>query len=399
MNILNIPLKVDKAGSSSHGRIQELDGIRGIAILLVVVMHYFYFYPAASHHPEGLFRKAYVLFERCIAIGWCGVDLFFVLSGFLIGGILLDARSSDSYFKTFYLRRFFRIIPIYYLWIVVYILLAAVVVLLGRPVGSIGEPTSWPEIAAQFAFLQNFGFIHYAGLGSAFFISTWSLAVEEQFYLVAPVVVRSVSERLLFWLLSSVLVLAPLLRVFVNYHFYPFLSLHPGYSLMPCRADSLAMGMLIALFWRKEQARSWLQNNLVLLYSLFVLLFAGVAFLDFYSPSHGAMLTQVVGYSWLAFFFSIVLILALVHPSGPVASVARMRWLREFGRISYCLYLIHEVVNNLCHQLLLGTSETTSDWREVAVPIVALGVAFLIAHLSWIYYERPLQQRGHAFRY
>lgn len=212
-------------------------------------------------------------------------------------------------------------------------------------------------------------------------------------------VVSSVSTRLLFWLLASVLALAPLLRVFVNFHSYPFLSLHPGYSLMPCRADSLAMGMLIALFWRREQARSWLQENLALLYGMFALLFAGVVFLDFYAPSQGALLTQVVGYSWLAFFFSIVLVLALVHPAGPVASVARMRWLREFGRISYCLYLIHEAVNYACHRLLLHTSETTSDWREVAVPIVALGVAFLIAHLSWIFYERPLQKRGHAFKY
>ena len=89
------------SANSSPGRILELDGIRGVAILLVVVMHYFYFYPAADHHPHGLLRNLYVIFEKSIAIGWSGVDLFFVLSGFLIGGILLDVRSSRSYFSTF----------------------------------------------------------------------------------------------------------------------------------------------------------------------------------------------------------------------------------------------------------------------------------------------------------
>ena len=82
-------------GGERAGRIPELDGLRGIAILSVMVWHYFYFHPASDHHPVGWAREAYVHFERFLGLGWSGVDLFFVLSGFLIGGILLNARSFE----------------------------------------------------------------------------------------------------------------------------------------------------------------------------------------------------------------------------------------------------------------------------------------------------------------
>src|ERR1700689_5530178 len=89
--------------------VPELDGIRGMAILLVVIFHWGAFDEGHSILPGKL--------ERLLSFGWSGVDLFFVLSGFLIGGILLDVRDSPNYFKVFYMRRFFRIVPLYYLWL------------------------------------------------------------------------------------------------------------------------------------------------------------------------------------------------------------------------------------------------------------------------------------------
>src|SRR6266403_805520 len=100
-------------------RVPELDGLRGVAILLVLLFHYI--------SIEGLTKTgswSFIL-QRIVIMGWTGVDLFFVLSGFLIGGILIDARGSPTYFKTFYVRRFFRIIPVYYLWILGYVLLVS----------------------------------------------------------------------------------------------------------------------------------------------------------------------------------------------------------------------------------------------------------------------------------
>jgi len=96
-------------------RIPELDGLRGLAILLVILCHYV---GAADHSalPHLLHR-----FLQSFGLGWSGVDLFFVLSGFLIGGILLESRDSDRFFQTFYLRRVHRIVPIYYLWIILFL--------------------------------------------------------------------------------------------------------------------------------------------------------------------------------------------------------------------------------------------------------------------------------------
>jgi peptidoglycan/LPS O-acetylase OafA/YrhL len=101
----------------SKGRVPELDGLRGTAILSVLCFHYV---TQQGVTPPGTLTH---YLQRAVIMGWSGVDLFFVLSGFLIGGILMDARESPSYFRTFYARRFFRIIPIYYLWITAYVAL------------------------------------------------------------------------------------------------------------------------------------------------------------------------------------------------------------------------------------------------------------------------------------
>src|ERR1700693_1219773 len=94
---------------SKSARIPELDGLRGIAIGSVVLFHYFYWGPPSYSPAGGALGHIWVGFERFAAIGWPGVDLFFVLSGFLIGGILIDSRNSENYYKAFYLRRVYRI--------------------------------------------------------------------------------------------------------------------------------------------------------------------------------------------------------------------------------------------------------------------------------------------------
>jgi peptidoglycan/LPS O-acetylase OafA/YrhL len=372
-------------------RIPELDGLRGVAISLVVVFHSFYYSPPAGHHTTGLIRTTFVFLERFFAIGWTGVDLFFVLSGFLIGGILLDVRGSPNYFKTFYLRRFYRIIPIYYLWIALYVLLAAI----------LGQFLSGARTAAVLLlFLQNFGIGYSSQLAGAWFLPTWSLAVEEQFYLIAPVLIRVVSRRKLYALLGAVILAAPLLRIWVHYHIpqdTAFLSL--AYTLMPCRADSLAAGILAALLWRSSIFRGWLDGHGYFLGALTGISLLGMAALVAWSPSSDSLSMQSVGYTWIAVFYGLVIVSALSQPSWPIAVVARIHWLGEIGRVSYCLYLIHDAVRVGGAFLLKSLLPNAPSWEFVAVNAVAAVISYLIARLSWVYFENPLLRRGHEFRY
>ncbi len=337
------------------------------------------------------------ILQRLVLMGWSGVDLFFVLSGFLIGGILVNARNSSSYFRTFYTRRFFRIIPIYYLWILAYILLIGFAgpVLRARSNSGLIMAPGLP-IYSHFFFVQNLMVIPYTGLAGAWFSHLWSLAVEEQFYLVSPVVVRLLSIRLLTIFLACVIVAAPLLRiVLLARHADPWLVS----VLMPCRADSLAIGMLAAVFWRREQFREWLSNQSAMLYTILAVLFAGVAALWKWSPESQTLGMETIGFTWLAAFYVVVLLLALVRREGPIARLARMAWLRELGRISYCVYIIHLVVNVVCHSFLRRASPATADWRGTAVTLFSAIATVCIAWISWKVFEGPLLRLGHSFKY
>jgi peptidoglycan/LPS O-acetylase OafA/YrhL len=370
-----------------QGRIPELDGLRGMAILLVLVAHYF----AVPGTGAASLLNGY-----WFRLGWTGVDLFFVLSGFLIGGILLGARDSINYFKTFYARRFFRIVPIYYAWILIYILASVFARnFLSTRVGSVQKIDI--QILAHFLFLQNFREFLKSTVSFWWFSSTWSLAVEEQFYLVAPLLVRYLPRRVLALVLVLVVFGAPTLRFVIRNGFSdgPWLA----YRLMPCRADSLALGVLAALLWNNPKARAWLQTHAAVLYCLFAILFAGVAYLWRWYSDPLLPLTQTAGYTWLALFFAVLLLLLLSRRASLLSALMRLGFLREIGGVSYCIYIIHTAVFLLFHQLLLHALPVVTDAKAAGVTFLAAFTTYAIAKLSWRFFEQPLLRRGHAFQY
>ena len=106
-----------------------------------------------------------------------------------------------------------------------------------------------------------------------------------------------------------------------------------------------------------------------------------------------------MGFTTLAFFYALILLLAVARPAGLIARWARMGWLREIGRVSYCMYIIHLVVNVLLHSVLRRASPATTDARGAAVTVCAAFATYGIAWLSWKLFEGPLIHRGHAFKY
>lgn len=374
--------------SPLQSRIPELDGLRGLAIFLVILCHYV---GNAEHAPLGLWLHRLL---SAFTAGWSGVDLFLVLSGFLIGGILLDARNSPNYFRAFYMRRAFRILPIYYAWILLY---AAVVTgaLLLVPGRTSLTTRDLLEVPIHLLFLQNI-WIGMPTFAWTWFVVTWSLAVEEQFYLLAPPLIRFFTLRATVIVLAATIVAAPIFRITVyRLTDNPFSAAFP----MPGRADALAWGILLAIGWRQPWFRGFLRSHPLPLHGALLVLFLGVLTMLWWLARPAGLVTLSVGLSWLALFYSALLLVALSQGSGRIARFFRIRVLGLLGTISYCVYILHDTFNLLAHRILLGTRPRLYDPAGVAVTVLAFAITIIVASLSWRYFEKPLIRRGHSYVY
>jgi peptidoglycan/LPS O-acetylase OafA/YrhL len=368
-------------GHAAGGRLRvpELDGLRGIAVVLVLAWHLLP--PALAGSPDGV--HAGVL--SAIRFAWSGVDLFFVLSGFLIGGILLDERDSPRYFQTFYARRAYRILPLYGM-----MLTAAA--LLSRPLHDpehvwLFEPAlPWWTYPT---FTQNVAMAFAASFGGQWLGPTWSLAIEEQFYLVFPLAVWLTPRRFVPWMVVVVAGLAPLVR-----HALAWWFTHPefaAYVLMPARADALMIGVLIALAVRHHQATPLLTRYRSQVYLAAVVLAAAIGLM---AVAHEALMTPLItawGYTVIAGFYGVALLLAL--PAGrddAYRRALRAAPLRFTGRIAYALYLLHLPVLGLVAPFIAN--------RLVSLA-TSLALTFAMATASWYLFESRLIARGSGHRY
>src|SRR6266536_615875 len=376
--------------SIGQGRIPALDGLRGIAILLVLLWHTIFEKSATSRVLTGFLSLG--------KLSWSGVDLFFVLSGFLIGGILLDATRSPNYYKTFYARRAFRILPLY----------ALVVILLALVHFSFPESTGLyfqslvPWIAYPI-FAQNLWMAYLGTFGMRALTPTWSLAIEEQFYLTAPFVIRKLTRTRLAVLLGGVIIGAPLLRTFMVFN-VPH-GKFSSFFLTPCRADALSLGVLAALLVRNPQCCQILAKKRTILYLLTGGLLLILIWLTYWAsdPYSAAMVT--FGYSVLAFFYAGCLLIALLR-TRIGERVLRDRRLMQLGGIAYCTYLVHMPFLNAGEWAFdsafryWGLSFShSSGWAELIGRICGVAVTLFVARLSWRSFEQPLLKRGHRYKY
>lgn len=371
--------------SMSQSRIPQVDGLRGFAILLVVGLHYI-------GSPELGDDFALQMLEKAVSMGQTGVDLFFVLSGFLLGGILMANRRSENYFKTFYLRRFYRILPLYFVSLALFFSMRSLLAPVLMP-----EPYDWlfqdqTPLWSYLTLTQNFPMAVY-GFGSHWLGMTWSLAVEEQFYLVLPLLIYVCPPRRLPLVLIGLAALAPVLR-FIS---LAVLQLPRGdYVLLPCRLDALMRGVLCAYALQRPGARTWLMQHHRLLYGLLGVFALG--FLVFTWTGLQAPLTSALGYLWIAAGYS-CLLLSVVTGSGVLSRFFANRPLRELGIIAYGVYLFHQAVNGLLHGLILGRFPIIGDLPGIAITLLALIFTLLLAHLSWRFFEQRFVLLGQKHKY
>ncbi len=332
--------------------VPELDGLRGIAIGAVLL-----------YHCQE--RFAGTPLHAVVEWGWAGVNLFFVLSGFLITGILLESRGRERFFTNFYARRALRIWPVYILLLVLYYI--AVPWIFSGFWWAWHETKSAPWLHYAF-FVQNLFVLALPGAIGP----TWSLAIEEQFYVVWAPITRFLKPSVLIAVLIAMLCASPFLRM-AN---LPFSSTHTLFHL-----DGLAVGSLIAVSLRTLQwsERVWRRITIAALMmgscGAIALLYRGSAFSD----------------SFLALTFGGMLLAAVLGTKRRSVYGSALKWapLSFLGTISYGLYMTHILMFSL-----IGAFDRRMDAYGIAgnlaVVAVRLVVSITFATMLWYGFEKPI---------
>jgi peptidoglycan/LPS O-acetylase OafA/YrhL len=375
----------------SARRIPQLDGIRGTAILLVIIWH-FVIVPVTQGPYQGVFAR---MVAHAGLLTWSGVDLFFILSGFLIGGILIDAKDSPNYFSTFYVRRVFRILPIYLLVVIAYLLLwsaaAGQRILLQE---TLGRPMPW---YVYFTFTQNFWLAHHSW-DAVYLTLSWSLAVEEQFYLLLPAIIRVLPKRFLLPVAVALAFGSAGARSLMYLQYGPSWGT-AAYTLIVSRADALMLGVICAVLLRDSRCKKFLTENIWILKASFAIFGLGVAVLTYKGWGMGTMPMCTLGFTCLALFYASLLMVALISPEGVLSRGFRATWLMWLGTIAYALYLFHEIILDATFRLLRHHTPIMAGGLDALSALLALVVALCLARLSWIYFESKLVRIGHRFAY
>jgi peptidoglycan/LPS O-acetylase OafA/YrhL len=341
----------------------ELDMLRGIAVLGVMLLHAFYWsYAGMSFGPWA--RR----FVSATQPGWMGVNLFFVLSGFLITGILLDSKDKPYFYRRFYTRRALRILPPYYMLLIVLLLMRS---------------SSVAFVGLSFVYLANmtdfFGVVCDYG-------PLWSLAVEEHFYILWPTVVHKVTARRLAIISAAIVIVTPGLRAtsFALGH----RSGLDWYTWFV--ADGLAAGSLIAIVLRTRISRKqvWTLCSM-LMASAAVLVAVGR---PFGITTRNRLLGAGLQYTLITLVCAGILLMFLLAGTSRAKSFVNVSPLRFLGYISYGLYLNHflafRVYDLMCRRYFPSLLPSSGHFALVLLKFaLAGGGAIVVAYVSRKYYE------------
>lgn len=347
--------------------IPALDGLRGIAILLVITFHYFGFF-------------------KIFSLGWIGVDLFFVLSGYLITSRLIATFKEKNYFSKFYRNRALRILPLYYgVLFSFYIIINFFV----QPANKEAFAFYNQNAGSFVLFLENWSFIFSQQEYPIHLLHFWTLAVEEQFYLLWPLIIYFFYDKKYFArLLLIMIVIAICFRCFL-------FSISEGNSLLYffntfCRMDSFIIGGALFFFHRSN-------NNISFKIILPLVSIALVIGIFIYGPESGNFFFGTIGYTLLAIFFAGLIQLATKNKFRLFNNILETKWLIFVGKISYGLYVYHWIVQQFLQNKFTQILEVHfSIPNEAALGLsisLCLLISFLISILSFVYFEMYFLKR------
>jgi peptidoglycan/LPS O-acetylase OafA/YrhL len=345
--------------------IPALDGLRGVAIILVFLWHF-------------------VAIIQDLLPGWSGVDLFFVLSGYLITGRLLATKGRPDYLSNFYRNRALRILPLYYLVVIGFLIAIHLFV----------QKKNLPEFSVYtghwksfLVFTQNWTFIFDGFPRNASLQPLWTLAVEEQFYLAWPFILLLIpSGRPRLKIFASLIVIIMVTRTACYLHYPP--SHKFNYYNTFFRADALIIGSLL---YHLHNDNIRLNNRWIRLSALILLTAFIVAGLIMKSVDPANLFYGTIGYTLIALFFACILHLAVTPGAATITRFLNLPFLRFCGKISYGLYILQEPV-------LQAAGTKMSVWGVTRWPghaslintlssTVCLLFTFLLASFSFRYFE------------
>ncbi|MBB4197292.1 hypothetical protein CCR94_14765 [Rhodoblastus sphagnicola] len=352
-------------------RIPALDGLRGLMTLFVIVSHYY------GEVPGGI---------GVLCVGWTAVLVFFVLSGYLVGRLIVEKMDASNFLSVFYLRRVCRTFPTYFA-------ATSVIIALGWLLGN-----KWSDGAAQLpvwsylVFLQNYFLINMQSVGAHWLSPTWTLALEEQFYLVAPFLLMLTPRRAWLPLMIALSLMGLGLRAHGVLH--GDITIAP-IALLPTSADVLLAGMILAVLV-KTDAIDWAKYHLhVRLTPILCMVLTFV--LQKFDGSVVGPRFEIFG----PFLMSIgagAFILMLVK-GAPEAPRFENKVLIFFGNISYSVYLTHLAILGLMHGGILGGLPDISTPAQLAVTTAAFPVTVLLAWIMTKILEEPITAWGRRHRW
>ena len=364
-------------------RVPALDGLRGLAILAVFLFHYV----GEGGTPHSFLVRGIHGITR---FGWAGVDLFFVLSGFLITGILFDTQHSPHYYRAFYIRRTLRIFPLYYFFLG---LVAFVGVLLG---------VRWTAGHALFLvylgypgalILPNLVKLPYIRL-----VHLWSLSVEEQFYLLWPFLIRTLStSRRILRLCLGLMCLALTMRLLM--WGTGWLNGKWAYMFLPFRIDSLALGAALAVLARGPSFERVMKLAPYVLLLTTPILGVLLVFSPNTRPTEAPQM-WTLGFTLNALISGSLLLLAL-RPMGIVVRVFNTSFLRKLGKYSYGIYIYHfplAAILEAHKPAMIHALHSEFIAKLVFIP-GALFINYLGAKASYEFFESPVLNLKSRFPY
>lgn len=361
----------DPKPDSSDRRIPALDGVRGFMTIIVVISHYF------GEVQHGL---------HALMWGWIAVTMFYVLSGFLIARLILDKGGHANFFKVFYVRRICRTFPIYFVCVGLITTVTAL-----WHFSETYENDPFP-LYAYLTFTQNFWMAATGSIGEHWLAPTWTLALEEQFYLMAPALILFVPRHYLLRVLIGMMGFAVVARFWV----LDFSSLNPYASgvLLPTRLDVLAAGVLAVVLLRQSWI-DWAKLDQVLRVLPIPLLVTAMA-LKFISGENGAGYAAI---SPLLVSSACAAMLMSIARGAPEAQRFENSVFNFFCTISYAVYLTHLMVLGLMHNLILGTAPDVSSGAQILVTFAAIPVTVGVSYLLTRFIEAPITNFGRSFKW